>query len=404
MEILMRKYASKLEKLGTETAFAVSADATAFANRSGKKVYPFHLGDMDINTPPNIIEAANKAMHDGYTGYNPSFGIPALRAVLAEEIGLGRAVHYNSDNACIQPGGKPVIGKFIQAVMNPGDGVLYPNPGYPIYESQINYHGGKPIPYGYIQTDDGFSIDRELVESQIDDTTKIFIYNNFQNPIGAESNEEEMHWVADLAIKHDLWVLSDEAYFNIRYSGKSESIVTIPGMQERTVILHTFSKTYAMTGWRLGAAIGPKPIIDIIGKLSVNDESCTNHFIQYAGIEAIQGDQTNVLNILEILKNRRDTLFNLLNSIDGVHIVKPNTTFYLYPEITEIFHKMGCETYEEFRTKTLEGSGVSFCTREHFGTPLENENKEFIRFAYSGISESNINEGILKLKEFWDQF
>ena len=213
-----------------------------------------------------------------------------------------------------------------------------------------------------------------------------------------------MQWVADLAKKHDLWVLSDEAYFNIRYSGKSESIVSIPGMQERTVILHTFSKTYAMTGWRLGAAIGPKSIIDIIGKLSVNDESCTNHFIQYAGIEAIKGDQTGVQNILSTLKERRDVIFTILNSINGVQIVKPNTTFYVYPEISVIYNKMGCSTYEEFRSRTLMGSGVSFCTREHFGTPLENEDKQFIRFAYSGISENEIIEGIGKLKEFWEKF
>ena len=160
MEILMNKYASKLDQLGTETAFAVSADATAFAKREKRKVYPFHLGDMDINTPINIVEAANKAMHDGYTGYNPSFGIPELRSVLAEEIGLSRGVHYKAENVCVQPGGKPVIGKFIQAIMNPGDGVLYPNPGYPIYESQIKYHGGNALPYGYIATHDGFIIDR----------------------------------------------------------------------------------------------------------------------------------------------------------------------------------------------------------------------------------------------------
>jgi len=397
------KLSDRLSRLGTETAFAVSADAATFGAK-GNKIYPFHLGDIDIRTPLNIIEAAHQAMLDGKTGYDPSAGIPQLREILADHIAGSRGVSYLAENICIQPGGKPVIGKFLNVIMNPGDGVLYPNPGYPIYESQINYLGGKTLPYGYIATDEGFKIDRDKVESQMDSHTRIFIYNNFQNPIGAESDEEEMSWLADLAIKNDLWVLSDEAYFNIRYSGNSKSIVSFPGMIDRTVILHTFSKTYAMTGWRLGAAVGPKPVIDAISKLNVNDESCTNHFIQYAGIEAITGDQSGAGQILAALRSRRDALIEDLSAISGMIVAKPNTTFYLFPDITDIYHRMNSKSLEEFRLNTLYQTGVSFCTREHFGKPQPGERQKFIRFAYSGISVEQIREGVAKLKNYWESF
>ncbi|MCH8011546.1 MAG: aminotransferase class I/II-fold pyridoxal phosphate-dependent enzyme [Candidatus Marinimicrobia bacterium] len=395
-----KMFATRLMNLGTETAFAVSVSAAEFKAK-GNKVYPFHLGDMDIRTPLNIIEAAEGAMRDGKTGYVPAAGILPLRETIAEYVGLERGVQFGHENVAIQPGGKPVIGKFIQALMNPGDGVLYPNPGYPIYESQINYHGGRALPYGYISSGEGFKIDREQIEFSIDTNTKIFIYNNYQNPIGAESHIEEMEWIADFILRHNLWVLSDEAYFKIRYSGKSKSIVSFPGLKERTVILYSFSKTFAMTGWRLGAAVGPKKIVEIIAKLNVNQESCTNHFIQYAGIEALCGNQRGAEEIVITLQERRDVLVEELKKIDGVVISKPNTTFYLFPDITDVYHRMGVKSLDEFRIKTLESTGVSFCTREHFGTPLTGETQKFIRFAYSGISVEEIREGIGRLKDYW---
>ena len=210
-----------------------------------------------------------------------------------------------------------------------------------------------------------------------------------------------MEWIADFTLRHNLWVLSDEAYFKIRYSGKSKSIVSFPGLRERTVILYSFSKTYAMTGWRLGAAVGPNKIIEIIAKLNVNQESCTNHFIQYAGIEALRGDQRGAEEIVDTLQERRDVLVEELKKIDGVVISKPNTTFYLFPDITDVYHRIGVKSLEEFRIKTLESTGVSFCTREHFGTPLTGETQKFIRFAYSGISVEEIREGIGRLKDYW---
>ena len=312
-------------------------------------------------------------------------------------------ISLNRNNVVIQPGGKPVISKFIQALMNPGDGVLYPNPGYPIYESQIEFHGGLALPYGFISDENGFKIDREKIEKLIDSNTRLLIYNNYQNPIGAESDDDEMEWIAELAQKYSLFVLSDEAYFRIQYSGSPRSIISIPEMQERTVILYTFSKTYAMTGWRLGAAIGPVEIMKVIAKLSVNDESCTNHFIQYGGIEALTGNQDGAQQILLELEKRRNLLAERLKDIDGVSLFTPNSTFYLFPDVTELYHQMEAQSYEDFRSRILHETGVSFCTREHFGTPEKNEERKFIRFAYSGITVSEILEGITKLKNYWNR-
>ncbi|MEE8306041.1 MAG: aminotransferase class I/II-fold pyridoxal phosphate-dependent enzyme, partial [Gammaproteobacteria bacterium] len=283
------KLAKQLEHLGTETAFAVSAAAADWAAK-GNKVYAFHLGDMNLSTPANIVEATTRAIADGYTGYCPGAGILELREVIAADVGSKRHVTYNAENVSIQPGGKPVIGKFLHAVMNPGDEVLYPNPGYPIYESQIEYQGGVAVPYGYVDAQQGFALDLDALKAAITDKTRALIYNNFQNPNGAESSRAEMEALAELAIENDLWVLSDDAYYEIQYSGEPESIVNIPGMQERTVILYTCSKRFAMTGWRLGAAIGPQPVIEVISKLNTNAESCTTHFIQRGLVEAIQGD------------------------------------------------------------------------------------------------------------------
>ena len=393
------KLADRISRLGTETAFAVSAEAAAFA-AEGNKVYPFHLGDINIKTPVNVMEASVKAMQDGKTGYCPNAGCSDLRAVLAEDVSASRAVSYSMENVAIQPGGKPTIGKFILAMMNPGDEVLYPNPGYPIYESMIEFHGGKAVPYTYKEGAENFEIDLEMLERQITPRTRILVLNDLQNPTGAECSPAEMERLAEVVLKHDLYVLSDEAYFDIRYEGKSRSIVSLPGMAERCVILYTFSKKFAMTGWRLGAAIGPKEIIDVIIKLNVNDESCPNHFIQYGAIEGLTGDQSESRRILQVLKERRDAAVELLNSIEGVRCFRPNVTFYLYPNVTRAMQKKGLRTYDEFRRAVLHHTGVSFCTRLHFGRPLPGESDYYIRLAYSGIHVDQIREGLSKFKGY----
>jgi len=395
------KLAKQLEKLGTETAFSVSAAAAAWGDK-GNKIYPFHLGDINLPTPRNIVEATDKAIANGYTGYCPGAGIPELRAAIARDVGTKRDLNYSAENVSIQSGGKPVISKFIATVMNPGDEVLYPNPGYPIYESQIEYQGGVAVPYTYLETEKGFDLDLDSVKSKITPKTRALIYNNFQNPNSAESSQEEIEQLADLAIKYDLWVLSDEAYFEIQYSGKPESIVSLPGMQERSIILYTCSKRFAMTGWRLGAAIGPKSAIDIINKFNTNFESCTTHFIQKGMVEAIEGDTSGPDSIIEELRRRRDAAVAGLNAIDGISITAPNSTFYLFPNVTDIMERKGFTDIDQLMDEALTETSVSFCTRKHFGRLLKGETNHYLRFAYSGIDIDDINEGMAKLKNYFE--
>ena len=393
------KIADRIARLGTETAFAVSAEAAAFAAK-GNKVYPFHLGDMDLKTPSNVMEAAIKAMQEGKTGYCPNAGIPQLREILADDVSASRGLHYTMENVAIQPGGKPSISKFFMTLMNHGDEVLYPNPGYPIYESQIEFHGGIAVPYSYVEGPDNFEIDMDMIERQITPRTRLLVLNDLQNPTGAECSMAELEKLADLVLQHDLYVLCDEAYFDIRYEGKSKSFASLPEMVERCVILYTFSKKFAMTGWRLGATIGPKDMIDIVTRLNVNDESCSNHFIQYGAIEGLTGDQTEAQQLLKVLEERRDVAVDILNSIDGVHCYRPNATFYLYPNITGAMQKKNMTDYDDFRRAALQQTGVSFCSRLHFGRPLEGEKNYYIRLAYSGINKNEIKEGLGKFKEF----
>ena len=393
------RLAQRLDRLGSETAFAVSAEAAAFAAK-GNRVFPFHLGDMNLPTPANIVEATFRAIKDGKTGYCPNYGIAPLRELIAKDLNASHATHYTMANVAVQPGGKPTISKFLLAMMNPGDEVLYPNPGYPIYESQIEFHGCHALAYSYREGKDGFEIDIDAIERMITPKTRLLILNDLQNPTGAEASAAEMKRLAGLAIKHDLFVLADEAYFDIRYSGKSRSIASLPGMEERTLILYTFSKKFAMTGWRLGAAVGPKELIDVIAKLSVNDESCSNHFIQYGAVEALTGDQSGCVRIIETLRARRDKAVEILNTIPGVRCYKPEATFYLFPNATELMRRKKLTDYDAFRVTCLEKTGVSFCTRRHFGRPLAGEKELYIRLAYSGINLPDIEEGLARLRAF----
>jgi aspartate/methionine/tyrosine aminotransferase len=384
--------ATRLENLGTETAFAVS-QAAAEWGAQGNRIYPFHLGDINLATPANIVDAMNAAIADGKTGYCPAAGVPALRAALADNIGADRGMALAAENIVVQPGGKPVITKFIQSVMNPGDGVLYPNPGYPIYESQVEYFGGRPLPYTYHETDSGFAIDLDQIRQLAASGARALIYNNLQNPLGCESSLDEMQAIADIAIEHDLWVLSDEAYFEMRYSGTSTSIASLPGMAERTVILYTFSKKFAMTGWRLGCAAAPVAVAEQIAKLNTNDESCTTHFVQAAGVEALERPE-GAAPMLAELQRRRDAAVSGLQRIAGVSVATPEATFYLFPNVTNAMAKLGFTDVGEFATAALRNTGVSFCTRRHFGRPQPGEDQDYIRLAYSGIGVDDIAEGL----------
>ena len=252
------RLAERLTRLGSETAFAVSAEAAAHAAK-GNRVFPFHLGDMNIRTPGNIIEAAIRAMKDGKTGYCPNCGIAPLRELLAEDINRSHGTHYTMTSVAIQPGGKPTICKFLLALMNPGDEVLYPNPGYPIYESQIEFHGGRGLAYSYREGRDGFELDLDGIERMITPRTRLLVLNDLQNPTGAEASAAELKRLSELVLKHDLWVLCDEAYFDLRYSGSSRSLTSLPGMEERSVILYSFSKKFAMTAGDWGRRSDRRP-------------------------------------------------------------------------------------------------------------------------------------------------
>jgi len=383
--------ADRLQRLGTETAFAVSQAAAEWA-AAGNRVYPFHHGDLDLPTPANIVAAMDAAIAAGHTGYCPAAGIPALREALADDLGRRRGMVFTPEQVVVQPGGKPVITKFLQAVMNPGDGVLFPSPGYPIYESQIDYLGGRGLPYGYRFDDDGFRIDMDALRAAAP-SARLLIYNDLQNPLGSESSADERAEIARLAVEHDLWVLSDEAYFEMRYSGESTSIASLAGMAERTVILHTFSKKFAMTGWRLGCAVAPTVVAEQIAKLNTNDESCTTHFVQHAGVEALR-DPSGADEILAELRRRRDAAAGVLADVDGVRLAVPDATFYLFPYVGEAMERTGHTDVGDFATAALHATGVSFCTRRHFGRPLAGEDDRFVRFAYSGLGVEAIRDGL----------
>ena len=393
------KLADRLERLGTETAFAVAATAADWLSK-GNEVFPFHLGDLNLPTPANVSEAMRRAVAEGKTGYCPNAGIAPLRHALAESLGKQRNVSFLPENIAVQPGGKPVIGKFLRSVMNPGDEVLYPNPGFPIYESQIEFNDGVAVPYRYSDTPQGFQIDLEYLKSKITKKTRALVLNDQQNPLAAEMTDDERQALADLAIKHNLWVLADEAYYDIRYAGESKSIVSLPGMLERTVILYTFSKKFAMTGWRLGAAIGPKDLVERISKLNTNEESCTAQFVQWAGVEAINGDQSGANELLRVLKTRRDATIAGLKKIPGVRVHTPNSAFYVFPEISETMARTGHTDLADFALAALHNSGMSFCTRRHFGRPLPGEKGNYIRLAYSGIDNDKIERGLSRLNDW----
>jgi len=393
------QFAARLESLGTESAFEVARQAAEW-KAAGNEVFPFHIGDFNIPTPQRVVDAMNRAIENGKTGYCPPPGIPELREALADDVGKLRDINYAMENVIVQPGGKPTIGKFILAVMEPGDEVLYPSPGFPIYESMIEFHGGKAVPYSYIDTGGEFLLDLDQLKSNITPKTSMLIFNNHHNPTAAESPHDELEALAEICMENDLWVLSDEAYFETRYEGESESIASIPRMAERTVILYTFSKRFAMTGWRVGASIGPPEVMEIIGQLNVNDESCTNHFAQWAMIEALEGGVEMCKPIIDELRVRRDIARDLLNGIEGVFVGSPSSTFYLFPKVTEVVVKKGFRNSTELQEAVLQDTGVAFCPRSYFSTPLLDEKEHYVRFAYAGIGLDDIHEGMARFKAY----
>jgi aspartate aminotransferase len=326
-------FAKRMETLGTETAFEVLAKAKAL-EKQGKDVVHLEIGEPDFDTPKNIKDAATKALNAGYTHYTPSAGILEFRQAIADYISKTRKLNVSADEVVVTPGGKPIMFFSILALVNPGEEVLYPNPGFPIYESLINFVGAKPVPIPLKEEND-FSLDPEYVKKMINKKTKMIILNSPENPTGGVIEREQLKVVADcIADRDDVFVLSDEIYSRIIYEGKHESITQFKGMKDKTILLDGFSKTYAMTGWRLGYGVMRKDLALKVAQLMTNSNSCTCAFTQMAGIEALNGPQTEPERMDAEFKKRREVIVSGLNNIEGITCKKPHGAFYVFPNIT----------------------------------------------------------------------
>jgi len=376
-----------MDHLGTETAFEVLARARAL-EAIGRDMVHLEIGEPDFDTPPNIIEAAKRALDKGFTHYGPSAGLPEARAAAAEYIARDRGVAVDPDQVVITPGGKPIIFFSALALLDPGDEVIYPNPGFPIYESMIDYIGATRVPVP-LEESKGFAFDPDQLESLVSDRTKLVIINSPQNPTGGVLRGEVLRRLAGLAMKHDFYVLSDEIYSQIIYDGAHESIYAIDGMPERTIILDGHSKSYAMTGWRLGFGVMPKPLAQKVAKLMTNSNSCTCSFTQMAGVEALNGPQDSVRAMVEEFRARRDLIVDGLNKIPGFQCHKPSGAFYVFPNIKETGF-----TSKDMENMLLEKAGVATLSGTSFGANGEG----YIRLSYAN-SQANIKRALDKIAE-----
>jgi aspartate/methionine/tyrosine aminotransferase len=323
-----------MKTLGTETAFEVLAKAKAL-EKQGKDVVHLEIGEPDFDTPRNIKEAAVKALNSGYTHYVPSAGIPEFKEAIAEYVSRTRKVKAEADEVVVTPGAKPIMFFTILACVNEGEEVMYPNPGFPIYESVVNFVGAKPVPLPLKEEND-FRLDVEDFKRKISKKTKMIILNSPENPTGGVLTKEDLRTIADcIEDRDDVQVLSDEIYSRIIYEGGHESIASLPGMKDKTIILDGFSKTYAMTGWRLGYGVMHKDLAQKVAQLMTNSNSCTCAFIQMAGIEALKGPQTESEKMVAEFKKRREVIVSGLNDIEGITCKKPRGAFYVFPNISK---------------------------------------------------------------------
>jgi len=353
-------FAKRMENLGTETAFEVLAKAKAL-ERQGKNIIHLEIGEPDFDTPKNIKETAVKAINAGYTHYTPSAGIIELREAIAEYISKTRNIKVEPEEVVVTPGGKPIMFFAILAYINPGEEVLYPNPGFPIYESMINFVGAKPVPIPLKEEND-FGFDQEYVKEKITKKTKMVIINSPENPTGGVLTRGDLKVIADcIADRDDVLVLSDEIYSRILYEGKYESITQFPGMKEKTIILDGFSKTYAMTGWRLGYGVMHKDFALKVARLMTNANSCTCTFTQMAGVEALKGPQDETEKMVAEFKKRREVIVSGLNKIKGITCKKPRGAFYVFPNITGT--GMDCQKLGDY----LLNNGVAVLPGTAFG-------------------------------------
>jgi len=381
--------AKRMSNLGTETAFEVLARAKAL-EAQGKHIVHLEIGEPDFDTPVNIVAAGAKAILSGATHYTPSPGIPQIRQAIAKEVSRTRGVEFSADEVVACPGAKPIMFFLILALVDEGDEVIYPNPGFPIYESMIRFVGGKPVPVRLPEEKD-FRLDVDGLISSLTPKTKLVIINSPQNPTGGVVEKQDLQRIA-AALREfpNAWVMSDEIYRRILYvPGEHPSIVAEPGMRERTVILDGYSKAYAMTGWRLGYGVMPKELVPHIARLQTNSNSCVATFTQMAGVEALEGDQSSVHGMVEEFRRRRDAIVAGLNSVKGFRCRSPKGAFYVFPNIQGTGKKS-----KELEGILLNEAGVACLSGTSFGANGEG----FLRFSYANSLE-NIHSAIERMRK-----
>lgn len=325
------RLAERMSRLGTETAFEVLARAKAL-EAQGRQVIHLEIGEPDFATPRHIIEAAVRALYEGHTHYTPAAGVPALRQAIARHISQSRGIEVRPEHVVVTPGAKPIMFFTILALLQAGDEAIYPNPGFPIYESMINFVGAKPVALP-LREANGFRFDPDEFRSLVSDRTRLIIVNSPHNPTGGILTRADLEVIAEVARERNIMVLSDEIYERIRYEGDHISIASLPGMQERTILLDGFSKTYAMTGWRLGYGVMPEELAAQVTTLMVNSNSCTIAFGQQAAITALEGPQDAVVAMIGAFRQRREVMFEGLNRIPGFRCAKPAGAFYVFPNV-----------------------------------------------------------------------
>lgn len=388
----------RAQSLGTENAFIVLAEVNKLV-REGRDIISFCIGQPDFHTPMNIQDAGVKAIREGRHGYTPSAGIPELRQAVAEDFTRTRGIKVDADDVVVAAGAKPFIGYTILSTTDygAGDEVIYPVPGFPIYESQIKANGAVGVPI-YLRESRNFSFDPQELADKITPKTKLLILNSPQNPTGGIIPKKDMEAIAEILRKHpQVWIFADEIYGRLIYDGEFVSIASLPGMQERTIISDGCSKTWAMTGWRLGF-IANKKLAPYFTTWITNTESCASQITQWAGIEALNGPQDDANRMREIFHQRRDLIVGLLNQVPGVSCKTPGGAFYAWPNVTEACKLIGAKDSEEFRRRLLNEAGVAVLADIHFGPRVEGDGQH-IRFSYAASNEA-IKAGLQRMTDF----
>jgi aspartate/methionine/tyrosine aminotransferase len=371
------RLASRMSRLGTETAFEVLVRARAL-ERQGRHIIHLEIGEPDQDTPANIVEAAVEALHQGATHYSPSAGIPDLREAIAEDVAKSRGIKVTADEVVVVPGGKPIIFFTMLALIEEGDEVIYPNPGFPIYESMINFLGGKAVPV-HLREDRDFRMDVDELAKDITDRTKLIIINSPQNPTGGVMTKEDVQDLAAAIGDRDIMVMTDEIYHRLLFEGEHYSIAAVDGFKDRTIILDGFSKTYAMTGWRMGYGVMRPDLATHIARLMTNSNSCTATFTQVAGIEALRGDQGEVEKMRQEFEHRRNVFVNGINKVKGFSCRLPKGAFYAFPNVKET----GWPS-KKLADALLEEAGVAALSGTAFGAFGEG----YLRFSVANSIEN----------------